>query len=182
MLPWPRAFFPLALMTLSVEGPAHAGADRRDGFFSGKLIDPATGNTVKGATVKVFRINTDHLLGSDKSGSAGRFRIDGLPAADEELDVRVNGSAVHYETGWVGCNHHVVPVLARRLLVRPRTSDTVQAAAPVGLRPAADRHPIGSHRSRARCRVMSPTSVIRSGSTSRIRPSTCSRAGSGSSR
>ncbi|MGA8248510.1 MAG: hypothetical protein WB797_16510 [Nocardioides sp.] len=31
------------------------------------------------------------------------------PAADEELDVRVNGSAVHYETGWVGCNHHVVP-------------------------------------------------------------------------
>jgi hypothetical protein len=100
---------PLALTTLSVEGPAHAGADRTDGFFSGKLIDPATGDPVKGATVKVFRINTDHLLGSDKSGSAGRFRIEGLPAADEELDVRVNGSAVHYETGWVGCNHHVVP-------------------------------------------------------------------------
>jgi len=104
---------PLALMTLSLDGPAHAGADRgadrRDGFFSGKLIDPATGDPVKGATVKVFRINTDHLLGQDKSGSAGKFRIEGLPDADEELDVRVNGSAVHYETGWVGCNHHVVP-------------------------------------------------------------------------
>jgi len=31
-----------------------------------------------------------------------------LLAADEELDVRVNGSAVHYETGWVGCAHNVV--------------------------------------------------------------------------
>ena len=28
---------------------------------------------------------------------------------NEQLDVRVNGSAVHYETGWVGCNHNVVP-------------------------------------------------------------------------
>ena len=99
----------LALTTLALQAPAHAGSARRDGFFAGRLINPATGNPVKGATVKVFRINTDTLLGQDKSGAEGRFRINGLSAADEELDVRVNGSAVHYETGWVGCNHNVVP-------------------------------------------------------------------------
>jgi len=99
----------LALTSLALPAPAHAGSARRDGFFAGRLINPATGNPVKGVTVKVFRINTDHLLGQAKSGPEGRFRIDGLSAADEELDVRVNGSAVSYETGWVGCNHQVVP-------------------------------------------------------------------------
>jgi hypothetical protein len=99
----------LAVTTPALRAPAHADGARRAGFFSGTLINPATGNPVKGATVRVFRINTDHLLGSDQSGSAGHFRIEGLLAADEELDVRVNGSAVRYETGWVGCNHHVVP-------------------------------------------------------------------------
>ncbi len=102
----------LALTTLSLQGPAQAHVARRAGFFSGKLINPATGNPVKGVTVKIFEINTDNLIGQDKSGAAGRFRIDGIPAADEELDVRVNGSAVHYETGWVGCNHNVVPTWA----------------------------------------------------------------------
>jgi Carboxypeptidase regulatory-like domain len=90
-------------------GTAHATPARRAGFFSGKVVDQATGNPVKGVTVKVFRINTDDLLGQDKTGSAGKFRIDGVPDSEEELDVRVNGSAVHYETGWVGCNHKVVP-------------------------------------------------------------------------
>jgi hypothetical protein len=99
----------LALTTLSLPAQARPGASRDVDFFAGKLVNPATGNPVKGVTVKVFRINTDTLLGQDKSGPAGRFRIDGLTAADEELDVRVNGSAVHYETGWVGCNHQVVP-------------------------------------------------------------------------
>lgn len=98
-----------ALPALSLPAQAHGAVARSGGFFSGKLVNPATGNPVKGVTVKVFRINTDHLLGQDKSGPAGRFRIEGLLAADEELDVRVNGSAVHYETGWVGCNHNVVP-------------------------------------------------------------------------
>jgi len=99
----------LALTTLSLQAPTQAGTTRSSGFFAGRLINPATGNPVKGATVKVFEINTDNLLGQAKSGSEGRFRIDGLSAADEELDVRVNGSAVHYETGWVGCAHKVVP-------------------------------------------------------------------------
>ncbi|WP_151083116.1 hypothetical protein [Nocardioides cynanchi] len=104
----------LALTTLSLQSPTHAavsrpGASKLSGFFGGRLINPATGNPVKGVTVKVFEINTDNLLGQDKSGSAGYYRIDGLSAADEELDVRVNGSAVRYETGWVGCNHNVVP-------------------------------------------------------------------------
>lgn len=99
----------LALTTLSLQAPTRADTGRRAGFFAGRLINPATGNPVKGATVKIFEINTDNLIGQDKSGSAGYFRIDGVPAADEELDVRVNGSAVRYETGWVGCNHNVVP-------------------------------------------------------------------------
>jgi hypothetical protein len=100
----------LGLSTLGLTGSAsaHGAVARRAGFFSGKVVDQATGRPVKGVTVKVFRINTDDLLGQDKTGSAGRFRIDGIPASDEELDVRVNGSAVRYETGWVGCSHKVV--------------------------------------------------------------------------
>jgi hypothetical protein len=98
----------LALTTLSLQAPAHADAARRSGFFSGRLVDPATGDPVHGATVKVFRINTDHLLGKDKSGPKGNFRIEGLSADDEELDVRVKGSAVGYESGWVACNHTIV--------------------------------------------------------------------------
>lgn len=98
----------LSLLALAAPGPAQARAERRDGFFSGRLVNPATGNPVKGATVKIFRINTDTLLGSDRSGPGGRFRIDGLLSRDEELDVRVNGAAVHYESGWVGCNHNIV--------------------------------------------------------------------------
>lgn len=90
-------------------GGAQAAPDRRAGSFYGKVVDQSTGKPVAGVTVKVFRINTDDLLGQDRTGSAGRYRIDGIPDADEELDVRVNGSAVHYETGWVGCNHKVVP-------------------------------------------------------------------------
>jgi hypothetical protein len=99
----------LALTTLSLQPAAHAeGSAKIVDYFSGKLVNPATGNPVKGATVKVYRINTDVLLGSDKSGLDGRFRIDGLSADDEELDVRVNGRAVSYESGWVGCAHNVV--------------------------------------------------------------------------
>jgi hypothetical protein len=99
----------LALATLALPSPTQADTARAaDGFFAGKVVNQATGNPVKGVTVKVFRINTDTLLGSDKSGSEGRFRIEGLSADDEELDVRVVGRAVDYESGWVACNHKVV--------------------------------------------------------------------------
>ena len=103
-----------ALTALALQAPASAHhapsahAAKADGFFAGKLVDPKTGDPVKGVTVKVFRINTDTLLGQDKTGSVGRFRIDGLAAADEELDVRANGRAVDYESGWFGCAHTVV--------------------------------------------------------------------------
>jgi hypothetical protein len=108
----------LALAALAIQVPAqaqHAAAahpsaqqSRTAGYISGKLVDPATGKPVKGVTVRVFRINTDTLLGSDKSGSLGRFKVDGLSAADEELDVRANGRAVDYETGWFSCSHTIV--------------------------------------------------------------------------
>jgi hypothetical protein len=99
----------LALTTLSLQAPSQADPSGRDaGYFSGKLVNQANGKVVKGATVKVFRINTDTLLGSDVTGSLGKFRIDGLSADDEELDVRVNGRSVNFEAGWVACNHHVV--------------------------------------------------------------------------
>jgi hypothetical protein len=102
----------LALATLSLQAPAQAGSSARSakdtGYFAGKLINPKTGNPVKGVTIKVFRINSDTLLGTDKTGSEGRFRVNGLSASDEELDVRANGRAVNYETGWFGCAHTIV--------------------------------------------------------------------------
>jgi hypothetical protein len=102
------SLFVLVLTTFTLQSPVHAAAAGTPGYFSGKVINQATGKPVKGATVKVFRINTDDLLGQAKSTKTGTFRINGLTAADEELDVRVNGRAIHYETGWVGCGHYVV--------------------------------------------------------------------------
>jgi hypothetical protein len=100
----------LALPVASMQAPTHAATARTDdGFISGKVLNQATDKPIKGVTVKAFRINTDTLLGSDVTGPAGRYRIDGLSADDEELDIRVNGRAVHYESGWVACNNHVVP-------------------------------------------------------------------------
>jgi hypothetical protein len=97
------------LTTLSLQAPSHADATpRAGGYFAGKVVNQATGNPVKGVLVKVYRINSDTLLGQDKTGSEGRYRIEGLSADDEELDARVNGRAVHYETGWVGCSNKVV--------------------------------------------------------------------------
>ena len=99
----------LTLPALALQAPSHAATGRTDdGYFAGKVLNQATNKPVKGVTVKVFRINTDTLLGSDDTGSEGRYRIDGLSADDEELDVRVNGRAVHFETGWVACSFHVV--------------------------------------------------------------------------
>jgi hypothetical protein len=103
----------LALPVVSMQAPTHAATARADdGFIAGKVVKQATKNPIKGVTVKVFRINTDTLLGSDVTGSEGRYRINGLSADDEELDVRVNGRAVHYETGWVACNNRVVQTWA----------------------------------------------------------------------
>ena len=97
------------LTTLSLQAPSQAGVAPRDGgYFAGKVVNQATGKPVKGVLVRVFRINSDTLLGTDKTGAEGRYRIEGLSADDEELDVRVNGRAVHYETGWVGCTNKVV--------------------------------------------------------------------------
>ena len=99
----------LAVTAMSLPSPSQAHDARADdGFFAGRLLTQAGDKPIKGATVRVFRINTDTLLGSDNTGSEGRYRIDGLSADDEELDVRVNGRAVHFETGWVACSFHVV--------------------------------------------------------------------------
>jgi 5-hydroxyisourate hydrolase-like protein (transthyretin family) len=100
----------LALPVMSIQAPTHAATARTDdGFIAGKVVNQANGKPIKGVTVKVFRINTDTLLGSDVTGSEGRYRINGLSADDEELDIRVNGRAVEFEAGRVARNNHVVP-------------------------------------------------------------------------
>jgi hypothetical protein len=100
----------LALPVASLQAPTQAATARTtDGFIAGRVLNQANNKPIKGVTVKVFRINTDTLLGSDVTGSEGRYRINGLSADDEELDIRVNGRAVHFESGWVACNNHVVP-------------------------------------------------------------------------
>src|SRR5207342_3480875 len=59
----------LTLPALALQAPSHATGRTDDGYFAGKVLNQATNKPVKGVTVKVFRINTDTLLGSDDTGS-----------------------------------------------------------------------------------------------------------------
>ena len=75
-------------------------------FMVGKVVNPATGIRVRGATVRIFGVDTDvPPQRVDTTDNTGTFAVTGL--VDEEFHLRVLGPA-GYESGWVGCAYNVV--------------------------------------------------------------------------
>ncbi len=92
------------LLGAALAGALPAAADVASGppadAFTGRLVDIHTGSPIAGVTVRVgdtagVLIDGPRAL----SGADGRFTLRDTP--DEEYHVRVNGSAVDYQTGWV---------------------------------------------------------------------------------
>lgn len=76
-------------------------------FVSGKVVNAATGNPVRGVTVRVTEgSDTSTVYGSDVTNVNGQFRVNGL-SGEDNFGLRVNGAAKNYESGWVGCDNQV---------------------------------------------------------------------------
>jgi hypothetical protein len=92
------------LVGVSGTAPAHAGT----GTIQGRVVDPTTHDGVGGVYVTARDVvNHSTVYAHATTGPAGYFTLDGIPT--DEVGVAVNGTAVHYEYGWVACDHTVVP-------------------------------------------------------------------------
>lgn len=76
-------------------------------WMRGTVVDAATGNPVRGVEVAVKRPGGKVALAIDMTGPKGGFYVEGLD--EEEFDVRVDGSARGYETGFWTCASTVTP-------------------------------------------------------------------------
>jgi hypothetical protein len=75
-------------------------------YMKGTVVDPASGDSVRGVRVTVRDPVTLDLIGSDVTDVRGVFRIGGLHS--DEYAIKFNGARRGYETGFGGCLHGVV--------------------------------------------------------------------------
>ncbi|MDT0215333.1 hypothetical protein Q9R29_15685 [Rothia sp. ARF10] len=64
-----------------------------------RVVDASTSKGVTGVVVSAVRINTEDVLTSVTTGTGGGYTLGTI--AEEEFGLRVDGSAVGYESGWV---------------------------------------------------------------------------------
>lgn len=76
-------------------------------FMRGTVVNAATGQRVRGVVVTARDVVTLEVLEQDTTNSNGVFVMTGLNR--DEYAVKLNGSSVGYETGFLGCAHGVVP-------------------------------------------------------------------------
>ena len=93
-----------------VPGTTLAKIGATPAYVSGRMVRAGTSNPVPGVVV-TMRPATDRstVHGRDRSGPAGRFRIDGLRGDDDSWGLKVNGAPVDYESGWRSCAATIVP-------------------------------------------------------------------------
>jgi hypothetical protein len=75
-------------------------------FVRGTIVNNG-GNPVSGILVRVRDVDTGTDY-KDVTNAMGVFRVD-VPATAEEFSIRVNGRAEGFETGYLACNHTIVP-------------------------------------------------------------------------
>lgn len=80
-------------------------------FVTGLIVDQATGNPVAGVRAIALEPATGDELGRATTGPGGRFRITDVVLDDDSLQMRFNGAAVGYESGYFSCVRTVVPTV-----------------------------------------------------------------------
>ena len=97
--------FVLALTAVAgvVAAPAHAASYT----YTGRAVDSATGNPLKGVLVSARNV-VDRTINyaHTRTAADGTYRLTGVP--EEEVGLKFNGSDVDHETGWQSCTHTVV--------------------------------------------------------------------------
>ena len=69
--------------------------------ITGKVVD-VNGDPVQGVRVSARDVDSrETVLSSDRTNDRGRFRLAAIPS--EEVGLKVNGSSVGFETGWMSC-------------------------------------------------------------------------------
>jgi hypothetical protein len=64
-----------------------------------RVVDATSGKGLPGVVVTAVRINTEDPFTSVTTNALGGYTLG--PVAEEEFGLRVDGSAVGYESGWV---------------------------------------------------------------------------------
>jgi hypothetical protein len=76
-------------------------------FIRGVVVNSHTHNPVSGIAVTVRDPVSLDPIGGDTTNANGVYKIDGLTS--DEYAIKFNGSARGYETGYLACDHSVVP-------------------------------------------------------------------------
>ena len=84
---------------------SHAAA--KVSFIRGTVVNSHTHNPVSGVAVTVRDPVSLDVLGSDTTNADGVYKVTGLTS--DEYAIKFNGSARGYETGFLACDHSVVP-------------------------------------------------------------------------
>ena len=110
--------------TSSVVGYEYAAGDNlldvstMPAYFSGRVVNSKTLRPVANARVTGRDANEGMTVeGSDLSGAQGYFRVNGLTCEDS-CYLKVNGSAIGYETGFL-TGHRIVPTWGAAVAMSP---------------------------------------------------------------
>jgi hypothetical protein len=86
-------------------------------FAQGKVVNAGTGAGVSGILVTLRDPVTLDMIARDTTNANGVYRMEGLDS--DEYAIKFNGSAKSYETGFLACNHSVVPTYGQACTFAP---------------------------------------------------------------
>ena len=70
-------------------------------FISGRVADGTTGEGIAGVTIQAIDVDGVTPLASGTTDATGAYRVDGI--ATDEVGIRLDGWAVGYQSGFLGC-------------------------------------------------------------------------------
>lgn len=80
-------------------------------YLKGKVVNARTGNAVGGVRVTLREAVSNDVVAVATSNSLGRFTMTGIEG--EDFNLKLQGTAVGYETGYRACNAQIVPTIGQ---------------------------------------------------------------------
>jgi hypothetical protein len=100
--------FAVLIGCTTLVGTSNPAAAAPPTTVTGRVINAATGVGVGGVIVSARDVlDRSIVYAHAQSGPKGYYTLTNV--TQEEFGLRFNGSSVHYETGWLACDHTVVP-------------------------------------------------------------------------